>query len=42
MLVGALVGGSPAASWRPSVPDGPMRVVVTAAGLALAILYFVR
>ena len=42
MLVGALVGGWGGGKLARHIPDAPMRVLVTAAGLALAVYYFVR
>ena len=42
MLVGALAGGFSGGKLVHLIPEGPMRVVITVAGIALAILYFVR
>src|SRR5262245_30158760 len=42
MLVGALAGGFSGGKLVHLIPEGPMRIVITAAGRALAILYFVR
>jgi hypothetical protein len=42
MLVGALIGGWGGGKLARHIPDAPMRILVTAAGLALAIYYFVR
>jgi len=42
MLVGALAGGFAGGKLAHVIPEGPMRIVITAAGLGLAVLYFVR
>ena len=42
ILVGALAGGWAGGRLASRIPDAPMRVLVTAAGLALAAYYFVR
>jgi uncharacterized membrane protein YfcA len=42
MLTGALIGGFTGGKLARVIPDGLMRILVTAAGLAMALYYFLR